>query len=116
MYTYFTWRNSKHELEAYAREVTTPPVSDFSFGPNFWPSTPDILPFMLQSGDQAVFVSRVILRRDALGELRHLRTSVRKSHTRAAAHGHGRISRIQEKYENQRRGRRTRRCDRCCVY
>ena len=41
-YTYFTWRNTKDELQSYLEEITRPPVSDF-FRPNFWPNTPDIL-------------------------------------------------------------------------
>ena len=59
-YTYFTWRNSRHEIEAYMRDLTRPPVSDF-FRPNFWPNTPDILPEFLQSGRRGAFELRVIL-------------------------------------------------------
>lgn len=59
-YTYFTWRTDKRELEAYATELTTAPVKDF-FRANFWPNTPDILPYTLQSGARAAFVARVIL-------------------------------------------------------
>jgi starch synthase (maltosyl-transferring) len=33
-YTYFTWRNTKAELQSYLEEITRPPVSDF-FCPNF---------------------------------------------------------------------------------
>ncbi len=47
-YTYFTWRNSTQELKAYLTEVAHD-SSDF-FRPNFWPTTPDILPEYLQYG------------------------------------------------------------------
>jgi len=59
-YTYFAWRNHKRELEAYAREVTSPPVADF-FRPAFWPNTPDILTEHLQTGGRPAFVSRLVL-------------------------------------------------------
>src|SRR6185503_7019732 len=59
-YTYFTWRNSKWELEEYIRQLTTQPVSDY-FRPNFWPNTPDILHEYLQHGGRPAFVIRLIL-------------------------------------------------------
>lgn len=59
-YTYFTWRNSKDELQQYFTEITKPPVSDF-FRPNLWPNTPDILPPLLQTGGRPAFVQRLIL-------------------------------------------------------
>ena len=59
-YTYFTWRNSKAELQSYLEEITRPPVSEF-FQPNFWPNTPDILHKTLQEGGRPAFMHRVIL-------------------------------------------------------
>lgn len=59
-YTYFTWRNTKAELQSYLEEIARPPVSDF-FQPNFWPNTPDILHKSLQEGGRPAFVSRLIL-------------------------------------------------------
>ncbi len=59
-YTYFTWRNSKSELQSYLEEITRPPISDF-FRPNFWPNTPDILHKTLQEGGRPAFMHRVIL-------------------------------------------------------
>ncbi len=59
-YTYFTWRNTKSELEEYLREITRPPVSEF-FRPNFWPNTPDILHKALQEGGPPAFAQRVVL-------------------------------------------------------
>ena len=59
-YTYFTWRTTKPELEAYLEEITRPPVSDF-FEPNFWPNTPDILHKSLQEGGRPAFMQRLIL-------------------------------------------------------
>jgi starch synthase (maltosyl-transferring) len=59
-YTYFTWRTTKSEIQAYLEEITRPPVSDF-FQPNFWPNTPDILHKQLQDGGRPAFMQRVIL-------------------------------------------------------
>ncbi|PYQ28289.1 MAG: alpha-1,4-glucan--maltose-1-phosphate maltosyltransferase [Acidobacteria bacterium] len=59
-YTYFAWRNTKHELTEYFEEITKPPVSDF-FRPNAWPNTPDILTEFLQFGGRAAFTQRLIL-------------------------------------------------------
>ncbi len=59
-YTYFTWRNTKAELQQYLEEITQPPVSDF-FRPNFWPNTPDILHAALQNGGRPAFMQRLIL-------------------------------------------------------
>lgn len=59
-YTYFTWRNSKYELTAYCEELTQSELKDY-FRPNFWPNTPDILPFPLQGAGRSHFVQRLIL-------------------------------------------------------
>ena len=59
-YTYFTWRNTKAELELYFEEITKPPVTEF-FRPNLWPNTPDILHAFLQEGGRPAFVQRLIL-------------------------------------------------------
>ncbi len=63
-YTYFTWRNTKADLEAYFTEICNVPVRDF-YRPNVWPNTPDILHEQLQVADpaerQSVFKSRAIL-------------------------------------------------------
>ena len=59
-YTYFTWRNTKADLQLYFEEITKPPVSDF-FTPNLWPNTPDILPPSLQEGGRPAFMQRLIL-------------------------------------------------------
>ena len=59
-YTYFTWRNTKNELQEYFEEITKPPISDF-FHPNLWPNTPDILHATLQTGGRPAFMQRLIL-------------------------------------------------------
>jgi starch synthase (maltosyl-transferring) len=59
-YTYFTWRHTGQELAQYVRELTTPPVSEF-FRPNFWPTTPDILPEHLQYAGRPAFALRLVL-------------------------------------------------------
>jgi starch synthase (maltosyl-transferring) len=50
-YTYFTWRNTKPELESYLTELAKE-SADF-FRPNLWVSTPDILTQFLQFGGPA---------------------------------------------------------------
>ena len=63
-YSYFTWRNTKADLEAYFEEVCNAPVADF-YRPNVWPNTPDILHEQLQEPDPArrrsIFMQRAIL-------------------------------------------------------
>lgn len=59
-YTYFTWRNSKHELQEYMTELTQTKQREY-FRPNFWPNTPDINPWELQTHNQATFLFRHFL-------------------------------------------------------
>jgi len=59
-YTYFTWRNTKHELVEYFTELTQPHMADF-FRPNLWPNTPDILPVVLQQAGRPAFIIRSVL-------------------------------------------------------
>jgi len=59
-YTYFTWRNTKHELTEYFTELTQTDVREY-FRPNLWPNTPDILPEFLQVGGRPAFMVRLIL-------------------------------------------------------
>ncbi|MGB3592137.1 MAG: alpha-1,4-glucan--maltose-1-phosphate maltosyltransferase [Nonlabens sp.] len=59
-YTYFTWRNNKHELTQYLEELTQGPQSQF-MQPNFWPNTPDINPWSLQSGNESIHLQRYAL-------------------------------------------------------
>ncbi len=59
-YTYFTWRNTKAELAEYMTELTATDVAEY-MRPNFWPNTPDILPFGLQTGGPNAFKSRLVL-------------------------------------------------------
>jgi len=59
-YTYFTWRVSKAELVEYATEVSTSPGAD-RFRANFWPNTPDILPWHLHGARREVFALRHLL-------------------------------------------------------
>lgn len=58
-YTYFTWRNTKQELESYLTELVHD-SADF-FRPNFWVSTPDILTEYLQFGGPAAHKIRAVL-------------------------------------------------------
>ena len=59
-YTYFTWRNTKAELIEYLTELTQTEQKEF-FRPNFWPNTPDILPFALQTGNESVYLQKYFL-------------------------------------------------------
>ena len=59
-YTYFTWRNTKKEIEEYVNEITSYPSREF-FTPNFWPNTPDILHEYLQKGGRPAHIVRLVL-------------------------------------------------------
>jgi starch synthase (maltosyl-transferring) len=59
-YSYFTWRTHKAELQEYLSEITRHPEREY-FRPNFFVSTPDILPVHLQKGEPWMFKSRVAL-------------------------------------------------------
>ncbi len=59
-YTYFTWRNFKQELADYGRELAEGPGRDY-FRPNFFPTTPDILPPFLVTGGRPAFLIRLVL-------------------------------------------------------
>jgi starch synthase (maltosyl-transferring) len=59
-YTYFAWRNTKHELTEYFTELARGPGREY-FRPNVWPNTPDILTEYLQFGGRPAFVARLVL-------------------------------------------------------
>jgi starch synthase (maltosyl-transferring) len=59
-YSYFCWRTSKAELEQYLTELTQTEQWQY-FRPNFWPNTPDINPYQLQTGGYASFALRLVL-------------------------------------------------------
>jgi len=59
-YTYFPWRNGKHEITAYLTELTQTPVREY-LRPNQWTNTPDILTEFLQIGGRAAFAIRLLL-------------------------------------------------------
>jgi starch synthase (maltosyl-transferring) len=59
-YSYFTWRTTKSEIQEYLTEITSHPVRDY-FRPNFFVTTPDILPVQLQTGETWMFKSRAAL-------------------------------------------------------
>ena len=59
-YSYFTWRNSRYELEQYAHELFG--TDDRLFmRPNFFANTPDILHEYLQKGGRPAFLIRLVL-------------------------------------------------------
>jgi starch synthase (maltosyl-transferring) len=59
-YTYFTWRNTAHELREYLTELTRTELQEY-FRPNFFANTPDILHAYLQHGGRPAFQVRLIL-------------------------------------------------------
>ncbi|MDN3664990.1 alpha-1,4-glucan--maltose-1-phosphate maltosyltransferase [Algibacter miyuki] len=59
-YTYFTWRESKHEIIEYVEELTTSELSEY-MQPNFWPNTPDINPYHLQGANESKHIQRYAL-------------------------------------------------------
>lgn len=59
-YTYFAWRNAKHELIEYFTELAQGPGREY-FRPNLWPNTPDILTEYLQFGGRPAFIVRLVL-------------------------------------------------------
>lgn len=58
-YSYFTWRNTKYEIEEYLTEISGDPASYMR--PNFWPTTHDILTPYMQHGGPAAFAIRAVL-------------------------------------------------------
>lgn len=59
-YTYFTWRVSKSEIIEYMNELVHGQSRNY-FRPNFWPNTPDILPYHLQHQGENSFILRLAL-------------------------------------------------------
>jgi len=59
-YTYFTWRDNKHELIEYVTELTQSELKEY-MQPNFWPNTPDINPFHLQGANESKHIQRYVL-------------------------------------------------------
>jgi starch synthase (maltosyl-transferring) len=59
-YTYFTWKNSRHELTEYVSELAYSGEQEY-FRPNFFANTPDILHAYLQHGGRPAFEARLIL-------------------------------------------------------
>jgi starch synthase (maltosyl-transferring) len=59
-YTYFTWRNTKQELEDYLQELAHGQAADY-LRPNLFVNTPDILHAFLQEGGPPAFKIRAVL-------------------------------------------------------
>ncbi len=59
-YTYFTWRVSKQELIEYVNDLVNGTSRNY-FRANFWPNTPDILPYHLQNQGENSFILRYAL-------------------------------------------------------
>ena len=59
-YTYFTWRNTKGELERYLTGLTSGPAREY-VRPNLFANTPDILHEYLQAGGRSGHQIRLVL-------------------------------------------------------
>jgi starch synthase (maltosyl-transferring) len=59
-YSYFTWRNTKAEIEEYFTELTTTELTEY-LRPNLFANTPDILHAYLQLGGAPAFRTRLVL-------------------------------------------------------
>ncbi len=59
-YTYFTWRNTRAELEEYLTELTRGEVTEF-FRPHFFVNTHDINPDFLQNAPRPAYIIRAAL-------------------------------------------------------
>jgi starch synthase (maltosyl-transferring) len=59
-YTYFTWKNTRHELTEYVNELAWGPEREY-FRPNFFTNTQDILNEYLVHGGPAAFYTRFVL-------------------------------------------------------
>ncbi len=59
-YTYFTWRNTRWELQDYLTELTQSQMREY-YRANFFANTPDILPHVLQFGGRPAFRMRLVL-------------------------------------------------------
>ena len=59
-YSYFTWRVTKAELTEYMTELTQTESKEY-YRPNFWPNTPDILPYHLHARNANSFYLRLAL-------------------------------------------------------
>jgi starch synthase (maltosyl-transferring) len=59
-YHYFTWRNTRREIEEYLLDLTRTEQAEY-LRPNFFANTPDILTEFLQAGGRAAFKLRAAL-------------------------------------------------------
>ena len=59
-YTYFTWKNSRHELQEYVNELAHSEMREY-YRPNFFANTPDILNEYLVHGGPPAFATRLLL-------------------------------------------------------
>ena len=59
-YTYFTWKNGRHELSEYVNLLAHSEMAEV-YRPNFFANTPDILHAYLQEGGPPAFAIRLVL-------------------------------------------------------
>ncbi len=59
-YTYFTWKNTRWELQEYVTELAHSEMAEY-YRPNFFANTPDILTEYLVEGGPPAFAARLLL-------------------------------------------------------
>ncbi|MFM2268435.1 MAG: hypothetical protein RL757_1876 [Bacteroidota bacterium] len=59
-YSYYTWRVTKAEIMEYMNTLTQTESREY-YRPNFWPNTPDILPFHLHNANSNMFFVRLAM-------------------------------------------------------
>ena len=59
-YTYYTWRTKKAEIVEYMQQLTQTESREY-YRPNFWPNTPDILPYHLHGRNNNAFFLRLAM-------------------------------------------------------
>ncbi len=101
-YTYFTWKNSRHEMVEYFSELAWGEEKEH-FRPNFFPVTPDILHAYLQHGGPPAFVTRLVLAGHARARATASTPSYEQLRERAGPRGARRSTSNSEKYEIQER-------------
>ncbi|MFN8059946.1 MAG: alpha-1,4-glucan--maltose-1-phosphate maltosyltransferase [Vicinamibacterales bacterium] len=84
-YSYFTWRNTKDELEEYFTELTQTELVEY-LRPNLFANTPDILHAFLQEGGPPAFRIRLVLAA-TLGASYGIYSGFELCENRAAAEG-----------------------------
>ena len=104
-YTYFTWKNSRHELIEYVNELAWSAGDASTSGPTSSRSRRTSCTPTSQHGGPPAFVTRLVLAGDAEPELRHL-LGLRALRERAGARGLRGVPELREVRDPRARARR----------